>query len=108
MDSAHDAGLQLSGNRDEMYAYFGEGPERHTLAKFIERDVDALRNKAYEKAIDDARRRAGHIAKLAGGKTGRVLNVIDLSDKNGNALRSNRFGPIGLKVELSVTFELSD
>src|SRR5262245_1666918 len=89
LDAAQDsgAGLGISDSDMMMMRYWGGGVQQNSLVKFIVTNVGDLREKAYEEAVADARRRAERLARLNGVKLGVVLAVDEI-------MTSGRSGPI--------------
>ncbi len=79
VDAGKDAGMAIGPPQKSMYemqiaAQFGQGTDS-PLAAFKLKDVDALRQQAYQAAIADARTQAERLAKLAGVKVGKVISI---------------------------------
>jgi len=89
LDAAQDsgAGLGVSDSDMMMMRYWGGGVQQSSLVKFIVTNIGDLREKAYEEAVGDARRRAERLARLNGVKLGVVLAVDELATGGG------RMGP---------------
>ena len=71
LDVAQDAGGKIGGGSDfnpYFYSRFNQGGK---LVRFILDDFEALEEKAYGKAIADARAKAARLAKLSGVELGR-------------------------------------
>ena len=81
LDAAQDsgAGLGVSDSDMMMMRDWGGGVQHSSLVKFIVTNIDDLREKAYEQAVADARRRAERLARLNGVKLGVVLAVDELA-----------------------------
>ena len=78
LDVAQDAGGKV-GPSNEYNPYYGRyGNGSNGLVRFILDDFDALLDKAYQAAIDDARERATRLAKLSGVGLGQVLGVREV------------------------------
>jgi uncharacterized protein YggE len=80
IDAGRDAGLTVGGampqNYYQMQMMMQRGDAQGMASFKIENAVD-LREKAYAKAIDDARAKAERLARLAGVKLGKVTSVQD-------------------------------
>jgi uncharacterized protein YggE len=119
LDTGRDAGLQIGRqtprNYVEMQNYNNSGPPQ-PLVQFKLTSPDALREKAYQQAMDDARKRGGRLATLANVKLARIVAVRESADGKadggGNAgqppgeLTSSVFKEIPVRVNLSVRFEI--
>ncbi len=79
LDAAQDsgAGLGLSDSDMMMMRYYG-GVQQTSLVKFIVTNIGEIREKAYDQAVADARKRAERLARLNGVKLGPVLAVDEL------------------------------
>jgi uncharacterized protein YggE len=88
LDAAQDsgAGLGMSDSDMMMMRYWGGGVQQNSLVKFVVTNIGDLREKAYEEAVADARKRAERLARLNGVKLGVVLAVDEL-------ITSGRVGP---------------
>jgi uncharacterized protein YggE len=80
LDAAQDsgAGLGLSDADMMMMRYYGGGVQQNSLVKFVVTNVGEIREKAYDTAVADARKRAERLARLNGVKLGAVLAVDEL------------------------------
>jgi uncharacterized protein len=134
LDVAKDAGFQIgpapASNYYEMQIRAQEGGEGSATVSFKLPDSTALREKAYESAIDDARTKAQKLAELSRAKLGRIVSVHEegsgKSDSNiasmlmyfngalgnkGNAedksLSNATSGDLTLHVNLTVQFEMA-
>src|SRR5262245_14729771 len=81
LDAAQDsgAGLGLSDADMMMMRYYGGGVQQNSLVKFIVTNVSEIREKAYDLAVADARKRAERLARLNGVKLGAVLAVDEIA-----------------------------
>lgn len=81
LDAAQDsgAGLGMSDSDMMMMRYWGRGMQQNSLVKFVVSNVTDLREKAYEEAVADARKRAERLARLNGVKLGVVVAVDELA-----------------------------
>lgn len=80
LDAARDSGANVGPSAADLnMAYrYGRQPEG-TLVRFVVRDLDKLREAAYEAAVAEARARAERLAKLNGIKLGEVTSVQEVS-----------------------------
>ena len=87
IDAAQDsgAGLGLGDNDMMMMRYYGYSRQT-PLVKFVVSNISEIREKAYEMAVADARKRASRLARLNEVKLGAVISVdeYDLSQQNMN------------------------
>lgn len=88
LDAAQDSGAGLGvSDSDMMYMrYYGYGRQQQSLVKFIITNVNEIREKAYELAVQDARRRAERLARLNGVRLGAVLAVDEIGTGGGRQL----------------------
>jgi uncharacterized protein YggE len=127
LDVAQDAGGKVGGQSEfnpYMYRY---GGSNSALVRFILDDFDALQEKAYQAAIDDARARAGRLARLSGVGLGPVAGVREVAvpgekgetnpaislygmpattedEHPRKRIETSRFQEIPIRVELQVRF----
>jgi hypothetical protein len=79
LDTAKDSGASIGPTQAEMSMAWRYGQQANsTLVRFIVRDLNKLREEAYENAVHDARTRAQRLAKLNGIKLGEVLSVQEM------------------------------
>ena len=79
LDTASDAGAEYGPSQAEMQMAYRYGRNASgVIVKFILRDLETLREQAYEKAVEDARRRGARLAKLHGLKLGPVAAVQEV------------------------------
>jgi uncharacterized protein YggE len=79
LDTAKDSGATIGPTQAEMNMAWRYGQQANsTLVRFIVRDLNKLREEAYENAVHDARTRAQRLAKLNGIKLGEVLSVQEM------------------------------
>lgn len=79
LDTAKDSGASIGPTQSEMQMAWRYGQQANsTLVRFIVRDLNKLREEAYENAVHDARTRAQRLAKLNGIKLGEVLSVQEV------------------------------
>lgn len=85
IDAAQDSGAGLGVSDSEMMAmrWYGYRTQQTPLVKFIVTNLDELREKAYELAVADARKRAERLARLNGIKLGSVIAIDELETGNG-------------------------
>ncbi len=81
LDVAKDAGFQIGAapatNYYEAMIRAETGDTGGATVSFRLPDSSALRDKAYQAAIEDAKAKAQKLAELSGGKLGRILSVRD-------------------------------
>jgi uncharacterized protein len=79
LDTAKDSGATIGPTSAEMNMAWRYGQQPNsTLVRFILRDLNKLREEAYESAVEDARKRAQRLAKLNGVKLGEVLGAQEV------------------------------
>lgn len=79
LDTAKDSGATIGPTSAEMNMAWRYGQQPNsTLVRFILRDLNKLREEAYENAVEDARKRAMRLAKLNGVKLGEVLGAQEV------------------------------
>lgn len=80
LDAAQDsgAGLGMSDSDMMMMRYYGN-MQQSALVKFIVTNIAEIREKAYDQAVADARKRAERLARLNGVKLGAVIAVDELT-----------------------------
>jgi uncharacterized protein YggE len=88
LDAAQDSGTGLGLSDSDMMAmrYWGN-VRQSSLVKFIVTNIGEIREKAYDQAVADARKRAERLARLNGVKLGTVLAVDEI------AVTGMRFNP---------------
>jgi uncharacterized protein YggE len=128
IDAGRDAGLVIGPAAPQNYYQMQMMMQRGDttgpgLASFKIEDPAAVREEAYAKAVENARAKAGRIAKLAGVKLGRVTSVSDGAPPTNNPvvyasyymgqqaggepeLSSAVAGDITLTVRLTVQFAI--
>ena len=127
LDVAQDAGAKVGGsNNENSYWSYRSGNQNNGLVRFILDDLDAVEEKAYQAAVDDARGRAKRLAKLNGVDLGPVAGVREVfvpgekaqttsfsfyGDSNSNdeevpkkQIETGKFQEIPVRVELQVRF----
>ena len=128
LDVAQDAGGKVGGG-SEYNPYYGRYNASSGMVRFVLDDFESIQEKAYQAAIDDARKRATRLAGLSGRQLGPVAGVREVlipGDKPSNnqtymydagtnageeepwrkRLESPRFQEIPVRVELQVRFDL--
>src|SRR5262249_54535427 len=73
--------------------YYGRG-EQSSLVKFIVTNIGEIREKAYDLAAADARKRAERLARLNGVKLGSVLAVDEMTSLGGRSNPYFYYGPV--------------
>lgn len=88
IDAAQDsgAGLGVSDSDMMMMRYYGYGVRQTPLVKFVVTNLTELREKAYELAVADARKRAERLARLNGVKLGAVIAVDEVDSSRQNVV----------------------
>ena len=87
LDAAQDAGVGLGMSDADMMMmrWYGWGRQmNNSLVKFIVTNVKDQREKAYEMAVNDAKKRAERLARLSNVKLGHVLAVDEMGNNWGN------------------------
>lgn len=94
IDAAQDSGAGLGVSDSDMMnmRYYGYS-RQSSLVKFIVTNVAEIREKAYELAVKDARRKAERLARLNGVALGSVLAVDELMSGGGRQV-PYFYGPI--------------
>ena len=88
LDAAQDSGAGLGLSDSDMMAMrYGWNVQQSSLVKFIVTNIGEIREKAYDQAVADARKRAERLARLNGVKLGPVLAVDEI------ATGGTRFNP---------------
>ncbi|QDT26693.1 SIMPL domain-containing protein [Gimesia panareensis] len=88
VDAGKDAGVIIGNDTTPMVpGTYNASKARNTMAAFKIQNVEVLKNKAYAKALEDARAQAETLAKLAGGKLGKVvaINAVDPNQKSSDS-----------------------
>ncbi len=80
MDVAQDSGVNVGPSAAEVMRAmrYGQMPNNNAPVRFVLTDLAALREKAYEKAVSDARARAERLAKLHHLKLGQALSIQEV------------------------------
>ena len=81
LDAAADTGALVGPSAADLnqMRYYGNRAMNHSMARFILEDFDEQRERAYELAVAEARRRADRLAKLTGVTLGRVVAIQEIS-----------------------------
>ncbi len=83
LDAAQDSGAGLGlSDSDMMMMRYGWNVQQTSLVKFIVTNIGEIREKAYDHAVADARKRAERLARLNGIRLGRVLAVDEIATGN--------------------------
>ncbi|MEQ8854089.1 SIMPL domain-containing protein [Gimesia sp.] len=88
VDAGKDAGVVIGNDTTPMVpGTYNASKARNTMVAFKIQNVEDLKNKAYAKALEDARAQAEALAKLAGGKLGKVvaINTVDPNQKSSDS-----------------------
>lgn len=82
LDAAQDSGVSLGMSDSDMMMmrYYGWGRQPSSLVKFIVSNAKEAREKAYELAVADAKKRAERLARLSNIKLGNVLSIDELGN----------------------------
>jgi uncharacterized protein YggE len=125
LDVAQDAGARIGKLQDPYRRYYNPydpyGQSTEGLVRFVVDDYDKLQEEAYEKAVADARARAGRLARLSRVELGPILAVreslvpsdrvtpnpnLNPSDDEGprKRLETSKLQDIPVRVELLVRF----
>jgi uncharacterized protein YggE len=129
LDTAKDSGAEVGPSAADINMAYRYGRQTNSaLVRFVVRDLDALREKAYQDAVVDARARAERLAKLNGVSVGEVLGVQEtqVSGDNGGVttnpygqpvvsqdklkdekISSDAFAEIPFRVKLLVRFAIA-
>ena len=80
IDAAQDSGAGLGASDSDMMMmrYYGGYQRQSPLVKFVVTNLADIREKAYELAVEDARKRAERLARLSGVKLGSVVAIEEL------------------------------
>ena len=80
LDAAADSGVVIGPNQAELLRAmrYGQQPSNSVPVRFIVADLSELREKAYEKAVADARSRAQRLAKLHHVKLGSAVLIQEV------------------------------
>ena len=82
LDAAQDSGFSLGMSDSDlmMMRYYGWGRQQSSLVKFIVSNAKEAKEKAYELAVADAKKRAERLARLSNIKLGNVLSIDELGN----------------------------
>lgn len=79
LDTAKDSGAEVGPSAADINMAWRYGrPAESALVRFVVRDLDALREQAYQEAVADAQSRAERLAKLNGIRVGEVVGVQEM------------------------------
>ncbi len=129
LDTAKDSGAEVGPSAADINMAYRYGRQANSaLVRFVVRDLDALREQAYQDAVADARARAERLAKLNGVRVGEVIGVQEtqVSGDNGGVttnpygqavvsqdklkdqkISSDAFAEIPFRVKLLVRFAIA-
>ncbi len=117
LDVAQDAGSKVGPQQENSYYYYWNNMRQNNgLVRFILDDFEELKDKAYQAAIEDARAKAGRLAKLSGVELGPVVGVREVLVPGEKAnqdddelpqkrIESSKFHEIPVRVILQVRFD---
>jgi hypothetical protein len=78
LDTAQDSGTGVGPSQADFNMAYRYGNNLNmSIVRFVVRDLDELRETAYQQAVDDARKRAQRLARLNGVRLGDVLSVTE-------------------------------
>lgn len=105
IDVAQDAGVNVGLTQAEMLMRqrYGNFDYQSTNVKFVVADLAELREKAYERAVADARHRGSRLAKLNHVKLGPALSVQEIQvagDSHADAKPINPYRPYIVNLNL--------
>ena len=84
LDAAQDSGATLGMSESEMMMRWNWGWQSNSsLVKFIVTNANDAREKAYELAVNDAKKRADRLARLSGVKLGVVVAIDEIGNDSG-------------------------
>jgi uncharacterized protein YggE len=129
LDTAKDSGAEVGPSAADINMAYRYGRQTNSaLVRFVVRDLDALREKAYQDAVTDARARAERLAKLNGVRVGEVIGVQETQVSGDNSgyttnpygqavvsqdklkdekISSDAFAEIPFRVKLLVRFAIA-
>lgn len=129
LDTAKDSGAAVGPSAADINMAYRYGRQANSaLVRFVVRDLDALREKAYQDAVADARSRAERLAKLNGVRVGEVIGVQETQVSGDNSgqttnpygqtvvsqdklkdqkISSDAFAEIPFRVKLLVRFAIA-
>jgi uncharacterized protein YggE len=120
LDVAQDAGAKVGpqNNMNPYYYYRWGGTPSTGLVRFVIEDFGKLEEEAYEKAVADARARAGRLARLSRVELGPIVAIREIAvpgDRGAGGddelprkrLETSKFQEIPVRVELLVRFQVS-
>lgn len=93
IDAAQDsgAGLGISDSDMMMRRWYGNWQQQNHLVKFVVTNLTEIREKAYELAVSDARKRAERLARLNGVKLGSVVAIEEVETGPGQQMASYNY-----------------
>lgn len=96
LDTAKDSGAEVGPSAADINMAYRYGRQADSaLVRFVVRDLDKLREAAYEDAVADARARAERLAKLNGVRVGEVLGVQEVQVSGDDGGRTtNQYGQV--------------
>lgn len=94
LDTAQDSGAGIGPSEADisMAWRYGYRSNQGAIVKFIISDINQIREKAYEAAVQDARQRAQRLARLNGVKLGPVIAVEERTGSAGGRVYYNPWG----------------
>lgn len=123
LDVAKDSGAEIGPVFDPYeYYYYGYRRRSGGLSRFVLDDYGEIQEKAYEQAVQEARKRAVRLANLSGVDLGPVLAIREVTtpgrrvasptglpapDDSSDRLESSKFEEIPVRVELIVRFGIA-
>ncbi len=104
VDAGKDAGVIIGNDTTPTVpGTYNASKARNTMAAFKIQNVDALKTKAYARALENAREQAELLAKLSGGKLGKVVaidtvNTNQQSSDSSSRVMAQYLAAIGLNI----------
>jgi uncharacterized protein YggE len=98
LDAAQDTGVSIGPSAAEVMRNmrYGNYTNNTTAVRFVVADLAAIREKAYEQAVADARSRAARLAKLNQLKLGAALSVQEVQVAGDQQVPANTNVPFGM------------
>ncbi len=111
--TAQDAGVTVGPSPAEVMrnARYGNYMTNTSAVRFVVTDIEAIREKAYEQAVADARSRAGRLAKLNHVQLGSAQGVQELQvagDAHGSNTTVNAYVYYGMGQQSTAPEEIGD
>ena len=130
IDTAKDSGAAIQTQNDQLARMYGT-QMTNSVAHFVVNGVDDAREKAYEQAMETAKRRAARLAKLSGANVGRVHTISESftppqdsanaqmrvmyamygmqqqQEKDDHRVLSSEYKDVNVVVTLTVDFEIN-